>query len=137
MPVGAISPDKGPAGGASNIGVLVLKELRSDRRSAHPVAALCAAMCELYALLCHVAILLLCHDYLPEYVCKNIEFLSACGTIGSMRKEKPKTSAHGVRLRDEVWPLLRQVMRHHGRAWMESFIIREHKKIEKLQQVDK
>ena len=95
------------------------------------------AMCELYAFLCHDARLLLCHDYLPEYVCKNIAFLSVCGTIGSMRKEKPKTSAHGVRLRDEVWPLLRQVMRHHGRAWMESFIIREHKKIEKLQQVDK
>ena len=42
VPVGAISPDKGPAGGASNIGVLVLKELRSDRRSAHPMP-LCLA----------------------------------------------------------------------------------------------
>lgn len=42
MPVGAISPGKGPAGGASNIGVLVFNELRSDRRSAHPMP-LCLA----------------------------------------------------------------------------------------------
>ena len=71
-----------------------------------------------------------------SYVVSEVAYSAIMWHIAVMRKEKPKTSAHGVRLRDDVWPLLRQVMRHHGRAWMEAFIVREHKKIQKLNQVD-
>ena len=50
MPEGALLPDKCPAGGASNIGVLVLKEPTGDRRSAHP-SPLCLLRWVNYALL--------------------------------------------------------------------------------------
>ena len=53
----------------------------------------------------------------------------------NMKTPKPKTSSHGVRLRDDVWPLLRQVMRYHGRAWLERFIEREHRKLPVPQEV--
>jgi len=46
-----------------------------------------------------------------------------------MRKEIPKTAAHGVRLRVVVWPKLRAVMRHKGRDWLERLVEREFKKI--------
>ena len=53
-----------------------------------------------------------------------------------MKQPKPKTFAHGVRLREEVWPKLREVMREKGRPWFESWIEKEHKKLNPRQVAD-
>lgn len=54
--------------------------------------------------------------------------IGICGTVSGMKKPIPPTAAHGVRLRKEVWPKLRAVMRIRGRAWLEGVIEREFKR---------
>lgn len=54
-------------------------------------------------------------------------------TILSMNKptaiKVPPTKVEGIRLRPEMWPKFRDVLRSRGRAWLEKIIEREHLKL--------
>jgi len=46
-----------------------------------------------------------------------------------MNKTEP-TKSEGLRLTIPHWVKLRALIQHHGRAWLQKLIDREHKKIE-------
>ena len=62
-------------------------------------------------------------------LCHSGQFF--CATIRRMKTPKPPTSSKTVRLPDPSWPKLRELMQHHGRAWLVKLIDREHAKIQR------
>lgn len=110
-----------------------LRNLRGDRRSAHPVAAFCCdgfnvapdvSRCKQF-----LRYLVLPNTYCPTYIFR-LQTNAACITIAKMNTPE-KTIVGGIRLTPSYWTKFRQVWKARGREWMLRWIDKEHSKLPK------